>query len=491
MTKHNLMHKTVVLNVVGLTPALMGKHTPHLSHWASQGQVMSVKPVLPAVTCSVQASYLTGKLPNEHGIVANGWYFRDECEVKFWRQSNKLVEAPKIWEMAKAIDPTCTCANLFWWYNMYSSVDYAITPRPMYPADGRKIPDIYTKPTEVRSALRSSASLSPIQSDLGQFPLFNFWGPNTSIPSSQWIAASAKWLDQHYNPTLTLIYLPHLDYCLQRFGPDIEQIKEDLQDIDAVCGDLIDYYESRDAQVIVLSEYGITSVSQPVHLNRVLRENGLLAVREELGRELLDPGASIAFAVADHQIAHVYVNDPAYIPKVRSLLEATEGVAQVLDEQGKQIYHLDHPRSGELVAIANPNAWFTYYYWLDDRRAPDFAQTVDIHRKPGYDPVELFLNPQLKFPQVKVGLTLLKKQLGFRYLMDVIPLDASLVRGSHGCVTTSYAENPLFITRQTDLVDAEAITATEVCPLILRHLSNTWNPSSMSLTTSTAGYRLG
>jgi predicted AlkP superfamily pyrophosphatase or phosphodiesterase len=454
------MNKTVVLNVVGLSPSLLGQHTPFLSRWA-EGQVVPVKPVLPAVTCSVQATYLTGQYPTQHGIVANGWYFRDECEIKFWRQSNKLVQAPKVWEVARSLDPTFTCANLFWWYNMYSSVDYAITPRPMYPADGRKIPDIYTQPGDMRSQL---------QAELGQFPLFNFWGPNTSIRSTQWIADSAKWVEERYNPTLTLVYLPHLDYCLQRFGPDENLVAKDLQEVDAICGDLIQYYEARGAQVVVLSEYGITSVSQPVHLNRMLRENGLLTVREELGRELLDAGASKAFAVADHQIAHVYVNDPVYIPKVRSLLEATAGVAHVLDETEKPAYHLDHPRSGELIAIANSDAWFTYYYWLDDSKAPDFARTVDIHRKPGYDPVELFLDPQIQFSKAKVGLTLLKKQLGFRYLMDVIGLDASLIRGSHGSIT-SFAEGPLFITQKSHLLDnTTMLEATEIYGLILRHL---------------------
>lgn len=233
---------------------------------------------------------------------------------------------------------------------------------------------------------------------------------------------------------------------------------------------MIEFYENRGVQVVILSEYGITSVSKPVHLNRVLRENGLLAVREELGRELLDAGASKAFAVADHQIAHVYVNDPFYIPKVRSLLEETEGVGYVLDDTQKSVYHLNHPRSGELIAVAQPDAWFTYYYWLDDYRAPDFARTVDIHRKPGYDPVELFLNPEIKIPQVKVGLKLLKKQLGFRYLMDVIPLDASLVRGSHGCVSNSPDESPLFISKQTQLLDSPFIQASDVCQLILGHL---------------------
>lgn len=457
------MQKTVVLNVVGLTPSLLGESTPFLSAWAAQGKIIPIKPVLPAVTCTVQATYLTGKLPNEHGIVANGWYFRDEGEVKFWKQSNRLVQAPKIWEIAKSIEPNFTCANLFWWYNMYSSVDYAITPRPMYPADGRKIPDIYTKPAEVRSL---------IQSDLQQFPLFNFWGPNTSIKASQWIANAAKWIEERYSPTLSLVYLPHLDYCLQKFGLDQPQILRDLQEIDAVCGDLITYFQARNIQVIVLSEYGITPVSQPIHLNRILREKGLIAVREELGKELLDPGASIAFAVADHQVAHIYVNDPADISQVRSLLEATEGVAQVWDKQEQKAYYLNHDRSGELVAIAQPHAWFTYYYWLDDRRSPDFARTVDIHRKPGYDPVELFLDPAIKFPQLKIALTLLKKQLGFRYLMDVIPLDVSLVRGSHGAMNTNPSHGAMLISQQKHLVETNTIQPTDICSLILTHLGN-------------------
>jgi predicted AlkP superfamily pyrophosphatase or phosphodiesterase len=455
------MQKTVVLNVVGLTSALLGKYTPRLSQWASKGKQTAINPVLPAVTCSVQTTYLTGRYPSEHGIVGNGWYFRDDCEVKFWRQSNKLVQAPKVWDMARSLDPNFTCANLFWWYNMYSTADIEVTPRPMYPADGRKLPDIYTTPAELRPQL---------QADLGQFPLFKFWGPATSIESSQWIANSAKWVEQRHSPTLTLVYLPHLDYCCQKVGNDPEAIAKDLQEIDTVCGDLIDFYEARGAQVIVLSEYGITNVSQPVHLNRVLREAGLLAVREELGRELLDAGASQAFAVADHQLAHIYVNDPEVLTKVKALLEKVDGVAQVLDDAGKQEYHLDHPRSGELVAIAQPEAWFTYYYWLDDSRAPDFARTVDIHRKPGYDPVEMVIDPQIKLPRLKLATTLLKKKLGFRTLMEVTPLDASLIKGSHGILPPTTADAPLLITRQSELVKGDRIEAPEVCEIILNHL---------------------
>lgn len=455
------MKKTVVLNVVGLTRNLIGEHTPYLSRWMAKGKQVAIAPVLPAVTCTVQSTYLTGRYPNEHGIVGNGWYFRDDCEVKFWRQSNKLVQSPKIWDRAREIDPTFTCANMFWWYNMYSTADYEVTPRPMYPADGRKLPDINTKPASLRPQLKET---------LGQFPLFKFWGPVTSIESSRWIAESSKWVDAQHDPTLTLVYLPHLDYCCQKVGSDPGAITTDLQEIDQVCGDLIDYYEKRGAQVIVLSEYGIRPVSRPVHLNRVLRKHGLMAFREELGRELLDAGASQAFAVADHQIAHIYVDDPTDIPKVKAILEKVDGVAKVLDEVGKQEYHLDHARSGELVAIADPDAWFTYYYWLDDSRAPDFARTVDIHRKPGYDPAEMFIDPAIALAKPKIAATLLKKKLGFRTLMEFTPLDASLVKGSHGAYPSEPNEGALIISCQEKYIESNTVKAIDVCDIILNHL---------------------
>ena len=218
------MRRTVVINAVGLTPDHLSANTPRLSAFAEKGAMASVTPPLPAVTCTAQATYLTGTWPDEHGIVANGWYFDDECEIKFWRQSNKLVQRPKIWEIARELDPGFTCANLFWWYNMYSSVDYAVTPRPMYPADGRKLPDIYTQPGTLRTTL---------QTHLGQFPLFNFWGPRTSIKATRWIADAAKWVEERFRPTLSLVYLPHLDYNLQRIGPDDPRIAADLKELDA------------------------------------------------------------------------------------------------------------------------------------------------------------------------------------------------------------------------------------------------------------------
>ena len=461
------MQKTVVINAVGLTPGLIGDHTPRLRAFRDGGALAHVGPVLPAVTTAVQSTYLTGQWPGEHGVVGNGWYFRDECEVKFWRQSNHLVQAPKVWDVARQQDTTgrFTCANLFWWYAMYSSADYTVTPRPMYPADGRKLPDVWTHPPELRGTL---------QQKHGQFPLFRFWGPATDIVATDWIAKSAMHVEQTYDPTLTLIYLPHLDYVLQRVGPDLgdPRVIADLKQLDGVCGTLIDFFQLRRASVIVLSEYGITPVSRPVHLNRVLREKGLITVREELGRELLDAGASKAFAVADHQVAHVYVNDPARLGEVRGLVESTPGVERVLDDAGKREHHIDHERSGELVAIATPDAWFTYYYWLDESRAPDFARTVDIHRKPGYDPAELFIDPNLTAPKLKIAATLARRKLGFRSLLEVIPTDATLVKGSHGRPPDKAEDGPLVMTPRRDLLAASALPATDVFHLILGHVAS-------------------
>jgi predicted AlkP superfamily pyrophosphatase or phosphodiesterase len=455
------MNRTAVINVVGLSPDLIGAHTPNLRSFAQSGRLAGVREALPAVTCSAQATYLTGTLPREHGIVGNGWYFRDTCDIGFWRRPDSLVERPKVWEAAKDADPEFTCANLFWRYNTYANADYTVTERPMYPADGRKIPDVYSKPADLRAALQDA---------FGRFPLFNFWGPLAGIEGSRWIADAAKWTYERYAPTLNLVYLPHLDYCLQRVGHDSDAIAAELGEIDEVTGELIAFYQQRGVDVVILSEYGIDSVSRPVHLNRVLREHGLVTVREELGGELLEAGASQAFAVADHQVAHVYVNERSRVNEVRSLLQSVPGVAEVLGAEEKRERGLDHPRSGELFAIAEADAWFTYYYWLDDERAPDFARTVDIHRKPGYDPVDLFIDPELRFPRLKAGATLLKKRLGFRYLMDVIGLDATLVRGSHGRPSASRERGPLLMTQRSELLDSDTIDATEVFGLILAHV---------------------
>jgi predicted AlkP superfamily pyrophosphatase or phosphodiesterase len=455
------MRPTIVINVVGLTPHMIGTDTPALQALAAAGAMRPVTATFPAVTCPAQTTYLTGLLPRDHGIVGNGWYFRELSEVLFWRQSNRLVAGERVWEAARRRDPAFTCANMFWWYNMYSSADIGVTPRPAYPADGRKIPDCYTAPRELRDELTAR---------LGVFPLFSFWGPATSIKASEWIARSALHVRRERHPTLTLIYLPHLDYVLQRDGPASPRVAEDLRDVDMLCGEIIEDARRDNARVIVLSEYGITPVNRPIDINRALRRAGLIAVREELGREQLDAGASIAFAVADHQVAHIYVSAKERVAEIKSLIAALPGVERVLDDKGKAEFGIDHPRSGELVAVADANSWFTYYYWLDDDKAPDYARTVDIHRKPGYDPVELFLDPSIRIPALSIGWRLAKRALGMRTLMDVIPLDASLVKGSHGRPPDDAANGAVLISSDADLMPRGSIGATDVKELILRHV---------------------
>jgi predicted AlkP superfamily pyrophosphatase or phosphodiesterase len=496
------MNRLAVINVVGLTEALIGEHTPRIAEFRRRGALAHVAPAFPAVTCAAQSNYLTGKTPSQHGIVGNGWFNRELAEVQFWKQSNHVVHGQKIWDTLREL-PThhasrITAANCFWWFNMYSSVDYSITPRPMYPADGRKFFDVYSWPYAIREEIKK---------DLGEFPFFGFWGPAAGIRTPQgsadcatrWIAESAKRIENKFSPTLNLIYLPHLDYNLQRHGvysfgygypqfsgePFIAPesaicgkklellnpaIFPDLRAIDAIVGDLMDYFAKRGVQVVLLSEYGITNVDSPVHLNRIFRKHGWLTVKEELGREILDAGASQVFAVADHQVAHIYLNDSSLENSVREVLGKIPDVEKVLGGPEKAAAGLDHPRAGDLIAVAAENAWFTYYYWLDEACAPDFARTVDIHRKPGYDPVELFLDPKLPLPKLKIAWRLLQKKLGFRMLMDVIPLDATLVKGSHGRRPADKMDWPVFITEQKELQGAGEMESTDVYHALLRHL---------------------
>ncbi len=452
-----------MLNVVGLTRGLIGEHTPFIKSFLERGASATITPQLPAVTCSVQATYLTGKTPSEHGIVGNGWYFKEEHEVKFWRQSNSLIQSEKIWDKLKKQDSNFSCANMFWWYNMYSNADYSVTPRPNYLADGRKIPDVYSYPAELRDHL---------QEELGTFPLFHFWGPKTSIKSSQWIADASLKTDVLHDPTLTLVYLPHLDYNMQRYGTNLTKISKDLREIDEVVKQLVEYYEAKSAHIILLSEYGITNVTNPIHLNRKLRQEGYLGIRVERGLELLDAGASKAFAVSDHQLAHVYVKNNEDIDKVKALLKSLKGVEQVLSGGEIKELQLDHERCGDLVVIADKDSWFTYYFWLDDKKAPDYARMVDIHKKPGYDPVEMLTDPKDKFLMPKVIWKLLKKKLGFRTVMDIIPLDATLVKGSHGRMPEDPKDHPILITNNKSTSLKDSLLATEVYGIIEGHLIN-------------------
>jgi predicted AlkP superfamily pyrophosphatase or phosphodiesterase len=445
-----MMQKTVVINIVGLSSSLIGEHTPFLTKYLKDRYLHKIKPVLPAVTTAAQSTYLTGKWPSEHGIVGNGWYDKIDNEVKFWKQSNNLVGAKNIWDDAKEVNPDFTVSQMFWWYNMYSSADYASTPRPNYLADGRKLPDCYTKPGELRDEL---------QEKLGQFPLFSFWGPAANIKSSKWIADASMLVDDKYNPTLSLIYLPHLDYCQQKFGPNLEVISKEVKEIDDLVKELVEFYEAKDAQIILLSEYGISPVNQPIHINRLFRKQGWLQIREERGLELLDAGESAVFAVSDHQIAHVYIKDKSKIEEVKQLIAKEKGVELVLNKEEQEKYHIEHERAGDLVVVAKQDSWFTYYFWLDDEKAPDYARVVDIHKKPGYDPVEMFMSSK-----IRAAYKLLRKKLGFRYVMDVIPLDANLVKGSHGAVNVDDKYFPVLITNNKQ--ESDQLQPTQIYEVI-------------------------
>ena len=451
------MKSLLVIDVVGLTPGLLGKDTPHLLALERTGFRAHLEPVLPAVTCTAQATLLTGRLPREHGIVGNGWYFKDLAQVWLWRQSNHLVTGTRVWERGRERDASFTCAKVFWWYNMYSTADWSITPRPAYFADGRKESDVYSDPPELGRALTR---------ELGPFPLFQFWGPGAGLRSSAWIAAAARHVIETYSPTLSLVYLPHLDYDLQRHGPAGPGIPEQVRAIDDVVGGLVETARRRDMEVIALSEYGITPVTGSISINRELRRAGFLRIQEALNGELLDAGASRAFAVSDHQVAHVYVRRSEDVAAVGRLLESLDGVERVLDREALADCGLDHERSGDLVALSARDRWFDYYYWLDEARAPDFARIVDIHQKPGYDPVELFLDPHRRLVKARVALKLLGRKLGFRCLLDVIPLDTSLVKGSHGRLPDDPMDGPVLIS-SSPVGRTDRLRMTDVADLML------------------------
>ncbi|MEW1708342.1 nucleotide pyrophosphatase/phosphodiesterase family protein [Microbacterium sp. NPDC089190] len=458
------MSKVLLLDIVGLTPRALAS-MPRLSAIGRVGGQMGLDTILPAVTCSVQSTMLTGLAPREHGIVGNGWYFRGLGDPLLWRQHNKLVAGEKVWDTARRARPGLTVANLGWWFAMGATTDVTVTPRPIYHADGRKSPDAYVRPAVLHDQLVGA---------LGEFPLFQYWGPTATIRSSAWLAEATRGLVTGRwgpSPDLAMAYLPHLDYDLQRFGPNAPEADRAARELDDAIAPLLTDAVDRGYSVLAVSEYGIEEASRPVDINRALRREGLLEVYVQDGREHLDPWTSRAFAVADHQVAHVYVPDAGDLPRVRSLLQGLDGVDDVLDREAQARYGLDHERAGELVVVAEPGAWFTYYFWLDDARAPEYARGVDIHRKPGYDPAELFFDPADRLAKAKAGANLVKKKLGLRYAMSTVPLDPTCVRGTHGRLPSSRADAPMIISSDPALLpDVESLPAAGVRDLVLRGL---------------------
>jgi predicted AlkP superfamily pyrophosphatase or phosphodiesterase len=429
----------VLVNAVGLTPRLLPL-APRLHALAKSGWVVPLREALPAVTCTAQATMLTGQSPEKHGIVGNGWLYRDTGEVRFWQQSNRLVEAEPFYATARrraaARGRPFKSAKLFWWFNQGAAVDLGVTPKPHYGIDGNKVFGIHGTPDGLTDRLERT---------LGPFPFATFWGPMAGLPCTQWIAAAAACVLLDDRPDLTLVYLPHLDYDPQRFGPSGCDMAKLVRELDDACGPLLDAAKAIGARVWVVSEYGYFDVAQPVYLNRVLRKAGLLAVRAGPFGEQLDTFNSRAFAVCDHQVAHVYVADPADVPGIRDLIAAEADLPLVFSGEDRGELGLRHERAGEIVVLSRASRWFAYPYWLDDSLAPDFARTVAIHHKPGYDPCELFLDSTLLFPKLRIVRRLIQKKLGFRMKMDVIPLDATIVKGSHGLWAANDDERPLCV----------------------------------------------
>ncbi|HLW68561.1 MAG TPA: alkaline phosphatase family protein, partial [Gemmataceae bacterium] len=374
------MPPLVLINAVGLTPRLL-PHAPHLHAHAGKGWLRPLREVLPAVTCTAQASILTGVQPQQHGIVGNGWLYRDTMEIRFWQQSNHLLQAEPLYGTAKKRNPSFRCAKLFWWFNQGADVAISVTPKPHYGIDGNKVFGIHGTPEGMTEQL---------ERDLGPFPFFTFWGPKAGLPCTQWIANCAAKILYDHHPDLTLVYLPHLDYDPQRYGPEGSDMPRLVRELDEACRLILDAAQALGATVWVVSEYGHVQVKRPVYVNHVLRETGLLQVRRGPFGEQLDTFTSRAFAVCDHQLAHVYVADADDLEKTEALLAAVPGVARVLAGGKRAEIGLLHRRSGELILLSEPDAWFAYPFWLDDDWAPDYARTVAIHHKPGYDPCELF-----------------------------------------------------------------------------------------------------
>jgi predicted AlkP superfamily pyrophosphatase or phosphodiesterase len=429
------MRPLVLINAVGLTTRLL-PHAPRLSALAKTGWRVSLLEVLPAVTCTAQATLLTGQPPSVHGIVANGWLYRETGEVRFWQQSNRLIQAEPFYATAKRQAPNLKVAKLFWWFNQGAAVDLSVTPKPHYGVDGLKVFDIQSTPPDLAARLKR---------DLGDFPFPSFWGPRAGLPSTQWIAAAAACVLLEDRPDVTLVYLPHLDYDPQRFGPSGTDMAKCVRELDDAAAPLLEAAQTVGARVWIVSEYGHCDVNRPVFVNRALREAGLLSVRAGPFGEHFDTFASRAFAVCDHQLAHVYVADSADIARVRDVLGPLPGVARIVAGDERADLGLDHSRSGEMILLSERDAWFAYPFWLDDRHAPDYARTVAIHNKPGFDPCELFVDPKLRFPTARVIGRLAQKKLGFRMKMDVVPLDAAIVRGSHGLAAADDLDRPIWI----------------------------------------------
>lgn len=396
----------IVVDIAGLEPGLISEdRTPNICSLSAKGEFARVRPVFPAVTCTSQASMLSGTYPRQHGIISNGLYDRQTHTVSFWEQSSSLVQAEKVWDIAKRGGSGRTTAVLFWQNTMYADADIVLTPRPLHMED-RMIMWCYSRPPGL---------YEKISNEIGKFDLSTYWGPLASNKSSEWIGKASELVLERQKPNILFTYIPHLDYIFQREGIFPKNLKEEIRFVDNIVGNImkktIDLGIRDQTQFVILSEYGFSDVTSDIPINRVFREHGLLAVREIEGREYIDFEYSLAFAMVDHQVAHIYVRGTS-VQQVKRILDAIEGIDTVLDEEGKKLMNIDHERSGDLIAISDKDRWFSYYWWFEEGKSPPFANRVDIHRKPGYDPSELFIDSKT----------------------NRIPLNGKMVKASHGRV---------------------------------------------------------
>jgi predicted AlkP superfamily pyrophosphatase or phosphodiesterase len=430
----------VLLSIPGLRKQDLAT-MPTLSRWAGAGDQTNLVPSFPCVTCPVQANMTTGKPPSEHGVVANGFYWRGKHEVEMWTAWNECIARPQIWDILHRHDPAITSAVWFALHSKGCGADRICTPAPIHNPDGSESLWCYTKPTELYGVLRDK---------LGHFPLQHFWGPLANIRSTAWICDSAVLAARESCPNFFYIYLPHLDYAAQKFGPDSDAAARALVELDGVLASLVagleEAYGAQRPLWLVASEYTIGPVNHVVYPNRALREAGLLHVVDGPDGETLDFTNSRAWALVDHQFAHVFVAEDADVEKVAELFRGREGIDEVLVGDQRSHYELDHERAGEVILISAPNSWQAYYWWLADDRAPKFARTVDIHRKPGYDPVEMHFDMATKS----------------------IPLDATLVKGSHGAPARDASQRGVLVASEKGVLVGRDMADTDVCELVLR-----------------------
>ncbi|MEQ8789286.1 MAG: alkaline phosphatase family protein [Pirellulaceae bacterium] len=426
-------------------PGLRGKDLARMPNLAAVvgGGAATLTTSFPAVTWPAQANMLTGKLPDEHGVVANGFYWRESRQVEMWTAWNEKILAPQIWDLLHQRDPQLTSAVWFPMLSKGCGADYICMPAPIHNPDGSEDLWCYTKPTELYGELRDR---------FGHFPLKNFWGPLANIASTAWIAQSSALVAQRFRPNFFYLYLPHLDYAAQKAGPDSDQALAALSELDNVIGKLVmDFsiaYAGAQLVWMAASEYVITEVDHVSYPNRVLREAGLLEVKRQQDGEHLDLERSQAWALVDHQFSHVFVKDAdaSTIDRVQELFRQREGFDEVLAGDERAARHMQHERCGEVILISQPRSWQAYYWWNDDADAPGFARTVDIHRKPGYDPVELHFDPATRS----------------------IPLDASLIRGSHGAPAAGDEQRGVLLCSKPGVLRQAAAADTDVCGLVLQ-----------------------